>query len=68
MRHGLVSLFDSMTCRKAILSNSMGNQAFYFKLTGQQCANIYSFFVILGIVALVLLLDGITRVDDSETK
>jgi TM2 domain-containing membrane protein YozV len=31
-------------------------------------ANIYSFFVILGIVALVLLLDGITRVDDSETK
>jgi hypothetical protein len=36
MCHGLVSLFDSMTCRKAILSNSMGNQAFYFKLTGQQ--------------------------------
>ncbi|MFT4630580.1 MAG: hypothetical protein ACI9WC_002209, partial [Arenicella sp.] len=36
MCHGLVSLFDSMTCGKAILSNFMGNQAFSFKLTGQQ--------------------------------
>jgi hypothetical protein len=40
MRHGLVSLFDSMTCRKAILSNSMGNQAFYFKLTLANCARV----------------------------
>jgi len=34
MTHGLISSFDSVTCRKAILSNDLGSQAFSFLVNG----------------------------------